>query len=196
MQKATRARGAEVRSRIERAAMELVCEVGHGGITTRLLAERAGVAPGLVHYHYRSIDDAVRTAMLAAIDGLVSDFARAADEVETPHQALDVVWAMLAPERVDQAASVLALESVLAATRDPELRRRMGEAVIAFRKILQDRLIEAGVEEPEATAAVLAAVIDGVMMHRVLFTDEPSDLLYSEAARAVTQRIINQEGRP
>lgn len=39
------------------AAESLLVEVGHAGITTRKLAERAGVNHGLVHYYFGSMED-------------------------------------------------------------------------------------------------------------------------------------------
>jgi AcrR family transcriptional regulator len=188
--KTARDRGVEVRQRIEQAAIELVCEVGRGGVSTRLLAERAGVTPGLVHYHYRSIDDALRTAMVGAIDTLVGELDRALAGVGSAEEAMAVVWTLLDPYPADAPESVLLLESVLAAMRDPELRDRMAEAVGAFRGRLADRLRESGVDRPEATAAVLAATIDGVMMHRILFDD-----LSSQTVRPVVERLLHDQQR-
>src|SRR5918999_3219987 len=39
------------------AAERLLVEVGHAGITTRRLAEEAGVNHGLVHYYFGSIEN-------------------------------------------------------------------------------------------------------------------------------------------
>ena len=39
------------------AAERLLIEVGHGGISTRRLAEEAGANQGLVHYYFGSMDE-------------------------------------------------------------------------------------------------------------------------------------------
>jgi len=39
------------------AAAELIAERGWGAVTTRMVAERAGLRPGLVHYHFDSVTD-------------------------------------------------------------------------------------------------------------------------------------------
>src|SRR4051812_44776328 len=39
------------------AAEGLLVEVGAAGITTRKLAERAGVNPGLIHYYFGSMEE-------------------------------------------------------------------------------------------------------------------------------------------
>ena len=45
-------RGRATRSRIVDAAREMLLEHGHGGTSTRVVADRAGVRLSLVHYHF------------------------------------------------------------------------------------------------------------------------------------------------
>lgn len=47
-------RGLETRRRIIAAARDVLLERGHGGASTRAVADRAGVRLSLVHYHFRS----------------------------------------------------------------------------------------------------------------------------------------------
>ena len=42
-------RGRDVRAHLLAAARELIGEVGWTGVSTRVVAERAGVRPGMVH---------------------------------------------------------------------------------------------------------------------------------------------------
>src|SRR5919205_1665376 len=58
-------RGREVRQRLLRAAAELIPELGWNAVSTRILAQRAGLAPGLVHYHFESLQALLREASLA-----------------------------------------------------------------------------------------------------------------------------------
>jgi len=48
-------RGQAVRRRLLDAAAELIPELGWSGVSTRVLAERAAVTPGMVHYHFASL---------------------------------------------------------------------------------------------------------------------------------------------
>lgn len=48
------ARGREVPQRLLAAAAELIPERGWTAVSTRVLAERAGVTPSVVHYHFSS----------------------------------------------------------------------------------------------------------------------------------------------
>src|SRR5690606_3878795 len=133
-------------------------EVGWGGVSTRMLAERAGVTPGLVHYHYRSLDDALRTAVISAIEAMLGELEQQLADRSDPAELMAMTWSALDDYPATGAQSVMIIEAVLAAIRDPQLRQRLAVAVQRYREVLADRLAAAGVGRPEATAAVLAAV--------------------------------------
>ncbi|MFC7618017.1 TetR/AcrR family transcriptional regulator [Actinokineospora soli] len=57
-------RGAATRDRLLSAALALIPEVGWSAVTTRAVAERAGVKPGLVHYHFPTVPDLLTAAAL------------------------------------------------------------------------------------------------------------------------------------
>lgn len=57
-------RGRRTREQLIDAAAGLVGEVGWGAVTTRLVAERAGVNAALVHYHFSSVQELLSTAAL------------------------------------------------------------------------------------------------------------------------------------
>jgi TetR/AcrR family transcriptional regulator len=52
------------------AAERLLVEVGHGGITTRRLAQEAGLNHGLVHYYFGSVDNVLIRALERFTDRL------------------------------------------------------------------------------------------------------------------------------
>src|SRR5688572_20176747 len=49
--------GQGTRDRLLDAAVQLITEVGRGAVTTRKIADRAGVPFGVVHYHFSSVPD-------------------------------------------------------------------------------------------------------------------------------------------
>lgn len=53
------------------AAEALLSEVGYAGITTRKLADRAGVNHGLVHYYFGSMEDLLLRVVERFTDGLI-----------------------------------------------------------------------------------------------------------------------------
>jgi AcrR family transcriptional regulator len=65
------------------AAERLLIEVGYGGITTRVLARRAGVNQGLVHYYFGTIDE-VLLQVLERFTARLIERQRAMYEADVP----------------------------------------------------------------------------------------------------------------
>ncbi|HEY3692897.1 MAG TPA: TetR/AcrR family transcriptional regulator [Pseudonocardiaceae bacterium] len=181
----TAERGREVRQLLVRAATELIAERGWTAVSTRILAERAGVVPGLVHYHFASLqallNEAAVGAMRAAIDGLGSLL----DQARTPDDALDLLLGSVDQYTGQDPMSLLFTETYLAATRDPALRAEVVAVITAFLGRFAQWLDGHGVDAPEQTAAVLAAAIDGVLLHRVL-----NPAVTAAAVAPVLRRIL------
>ncbi|MEU6565071.1 TetR/AcrR family transcriptional regulator [Nocardia nova] len=155
--------GRDTRARLMDAAIAMIDECGWGAVTTRLVADRAGVRAGLVHYHFRSVDDLLIDAALRMVRGLVEDAAGAATG--------DPVTALLASiAGFDDAAETRVFgEILLAATRRDRLRAGLAELLTEFRAGFADRLrATSAVPDPEATAAVLIAALDGLVLHRII----------------------------
>ncbi|MEU8354904.1 TetR/AcrR family transcriptional regulator [Nonomuraea sp. NPDC048882] len=162
-------RGRTTRQRLLDAAVALVPEVGWGGVTTRMVAERAGVAPGVVHYHFASVTDLLVAAGLGFAAGLLDGLA--AELAARPDIGEGIDWLLGELSRYSGAdpASLLILEMFLASTRLPELRERLGVQIGGFRAVVASWLTARGYRgDAEAAAALLAASLDGIMLHRAL----------------------------
>jgi len=70
--RSSRSAGAVTRARLLEAAASLVAEQGWGSVTTRAVAERAGVNQALVHYHFRNMDNLLREAVMARLQPEIS----------------------------------------------------------------------------------------------------------------------------
>lgn len=180
----TTRRGRQVRERLLGAAGELIAERGWSAVSTRVLAERAGVGPGLVHYHYPSLNALLNEAALGAM-AAVAERASAQLEGTTPQEGLDLVLGALDVYPGDDPTSTLFIEAYLAAGRDEELRRGITGVLERFRAPLTDWLRAGGIADPEATARVLASAVDGIMLHRALDPD-----LNSAAVVPVLRRLL------
>lgn len=161
-------RGRDVRLRLLSTAAELIAELGWAAVSTRTLAERAGVAPGLVHYHFPSLQALLRDAAMGMISDLLSAAEAMLDNARTVDAGIDTMLASLDAYTGSDPTSLLFTETYLAATRDEVLRRDLAALVAEFRRQLSRWLAVHGASAPDDTAAVLAAAIDGVMLHRAL----------------------------
>ena len=87
---------------------------------------------------------------------------------ETPAEAVDAMVASVEQYDGTDPMSLLFVEAYLAATRDEQLREQLAALVADFRGRLEDLLRLREVPEPAATADVLAATVDGLLLHRGL----------------------------
>lgn len=194
MPKATPRPGVEpaehsTRARIVDAAVELMSEVGIDRVRTRTIAERAGVNPALVHYHFQSVEALV---MEAAEHALVQELGPAIDALSSGATLDDGIRALL--EWIEDGGqrmpgSRILAEAMVKATKDPAYRRWTRKASQRFRGLILDRLTAAqdsGEIDPAldlgATAVLLAAAFDGLLFHRLV--DPKLDV--AQAARPIS----------
>ncbi|GAA1227317.1 TetR/AcrR family transcriptional regulator [Prauserella halophila] len=159
-------RGHEVRQRLLAAAAELIPERGWAAVSTRVLAERAGVTPSVVHYHFPSLPALLNEASVGLLRQVLTEVETRLDTASTPAEAVDAMLASADAYTGADSMSRLAVEAYLAAGRDESLREQLVGVVEGFRQRLGRRLGEQGVSAPDETAAVLLAAVDGLLLHR------------------------------
>lgn len=164
-------RGRQVRRRLLSTAADLIPELGWMAVSTRVLADRAGVAPGLVHYHFASLQALLAEAALGRIRELLDGLGQLLEGAATPEELLETMTASLDGFSGRDPMSLLFVETYLAAARDEELRAAAGAVVDDFRALLTRLLAEHGVAAPHETASVFMATVDGLMLHRALTPD-------------------------
>lgn len=162
-------RGRATRQRLLDAAVPLLGEVGWTKVTTRLVAERAGVNPGLVHYHFASVTDLLVAASTAFARTVL---ARTVEQL-TAHtdvsEGVDWLLDELAGWSGADPASLAVAEAFLASNRLPDLRAELAALIADFRTDVAGWLRRHGAGDAAMEAAtVLAAAIDGLMLHHAL----------------------------
>lgn len=180
-------RGREVRQRLLRAGAELIAERGWSAVSTRMVAERAQVGSGLVHYHFASLGALLRQAALGTVEALAKETAALLAAAAAPGEALEHVMGTLDDYSGTDPTSLLFTETYLAATRDEELREGLARILATTRDELSGRLSSHGVDRPAETAAVLLAALDGLMLHRAAV---PS-LTSGSSATPVLRRLLS-----
>jgi AcrR family transcriptional regulator len=180
----TAKQGQEVRLRLMAAAVELIPERGWSAVSTRILAERAGVTPSVVHYHFSSVQDVLTEAAISAMRQVIATTDELFTSATTPAAGIEAMLTSVEQYDGSDPMSLLFTETYLAATRDERLRTQIAALVTDFRTRVADWLTIHQVPEPAATAAVLAASIDGLLLHRTLGPDSP-------ALKTVLQRLVS-----
>lgn len=177
------------RAEIARAFLEVLAKHGYEGATTAAVARVAGLAPGLVHYHFESKLE----ILLEALDRLVADHESALEarlgRAAGPTAELDAfIDHHLALETRDPVALACWVTLSGEALREKRVRKPF-EAALASSVARLTKIIERGrragdfqCAKPRVAASALVAAIQGYF---VLAATAPGRVPRGSAAKAV-----------
>jgi AcrR family transcriptional regulator len=152
------------------AAERLLVDVGHAGITTRRLAEEAGVNHGLVHYYFGSNENLLVRALERFTERLISRqrelYAADMPFVEKWRTAMRY----LVSEDVTYEKIWLELQAL--AWNHPDLRERLARVNAEWREVLTEAFEqprrEYGIDMPlEALVSLVMTFNIGIMVERL-----------------------------
>lgn len=160
--------GAERRAKILAATVELLTRDGLGAVTHRAVAREAEVPLAATTYYFSSKDEllteALRMLIASEVEMLV---ARSTELGKTIRSAPELAVALadaVTPADEDERRTLLAkFEVYLEAARRPRLRDPVAEWNATFVGLATEALRAAGAREPERTAPLMVAAIDGVL---------------------------------
>lgn len=194
----SRESGEQTRRALLDAAVRLVAERGWDAVTTRQIAERAGVNQGLIHYHFRSKDQLLHAAFERALrETFAEPGAALAHATDLRASIADLVRGLEPGDEMEPLA-LFSVEAMARGARDVEIRRSMAEMLAEFREHVVGR-IAAGQRrgelspelDPVGTATVLGALLDGLGLHVLI--DPSIDIERTAAAAA---RLLAQPAQP
>jgi AcrR family transcriptional regulator len=152
------------------AAERLLVEVGYSGITTRRLAEEAGVNHGLVHYYFGSIENVLVRTLERFTERLV-ERQRSMYSADVPFiEKWRTAMRYLVEEDVRYEKVWLELQAL--AWNRPEMRERLVPVDSQWRSVLTEAFAkpreEIGIDMPlEALVALVATFNFGIMVERL-----------------------------
>jgi len=153
------------------AAERLIVDVGYAGITTRRLAEEAGVNNGLVHYYFGSIEN----VMVRTLERFTErQIARQRAMYSEPGVPFIEKWrtAMRYLVSDDVAYEKVWYELQALTWNRPELRQRVDEVNAEWRTVLTEAFAEPheryGIEMPLDTLVSLVVTFnEGIILERL-----------------------------
>ncbi|GAA4321807.1 TetR family transcriptional regulator [Actinomadura luteofluorescens] len=152
--------------------MDLLAEGGWPAVTARAVAERGGIKPGLLHHYFGGLPG-FHTAVAANAHVLVTEpLLKGVLEVSDATNAATNAPQVVATRFADARALRLAREVLVRALRDPSMAAqrygwlREGHEKLAIR--LADMHPQWTPQRRDGTASLLAALVDGLMMERML----------------------------
>ena len=152
------------------AAERLLVEIGYAGITTRRLAEAAGVNHGLVHYYFGSNENLLVRALERFTERLIAR----QRELYASEEPFVEKWrtAMRYLMSEDASYEKIWLELQALAWNDPGLRERLALVNAEWRAVLTEALAEPhrelGIEMPlEALVSLVMTFNIGIIVERL-----------------------------
>jgi AcrR family transcriptional regulator len=152
------------------AAERLLVDVGYAGITTRGLAEAAGVNHGLVHYYFGSNENLLARALERFTDRLI-ERQRAMYAAEEPFiEKWRTAMQYLIGEDLRYEKIWLELQAL--AWNDPDMQERLGRVNAEWRAVLTEAFAgphrELGIDMPlDALVSLVMTFNLGVIVERL-----------------------------
>jgi AcrR family transcriptional regulator len=145
------------------AAEHLLYEVGYARITTRAVAERAGMKHGLVHYYFGSMDE----LLTQTLERFVEQLAEALEALYAdPSLSFADKWRLGARFWIDEPTSrfpKILMELLAMGWNMPNLRIRLTDVHARFRIIFEryfgEAMREYGLDETEFPLQVIVAAV-------------------------------------
>jgi TetR/AcrR family transcriptional regulator len=152
------------------AAERLLVDVGYAGVTTRRLAEEAGVNHGLVHYYFGSIEN----VLIRTLERFTERLTQRQREMYAADMPFIEKWrtAMRYLVEEDVRYEKVWLELQALAWNRPEMRERLAPVDAEWRAVLTDAFAtpreELGIEMPlDALVCLVVTFNLGVMVERL-----------------------------
>jgi AcrR family transcriptional regulator len=158
------AQAAATRRRILESAWDVTAERGVAGLTTRLVADRAGISHGMCHYHFAGKDDLLLALVEHARVTWITPLERLLAQGDTALERLRSVIAWMAEPAAGEVMRVH-LELSAYSARDPALSKslageyeRWREAMVfLFRELDSEGAMRPGVATADAARAFAVA---------------------------------------
>ena len=153
----------QVTARLMDAAERLLYDVGYAGVTTRAVAEEAGVKHGLVHYYFGSMDE----LLTQTLERFVDQLAEALEALyEDPGLSFADKWRLGSQFWVDEPTSrfpKILLELLAMGWNMRSLQPRLTQVHARFRAIFERHFGQAlrdyGLDETEFPLKVIVAAV-------------------------------------
>ncbi|WP_433497568.1 TetR/AcrR family transcriptional regulator [Sphaerimonospora sp. CA-214678] len=170
-------KGRRQRERLVDAGIALLAKGGWPAVTTRGVAERARVNPGLIHYHFGGLGGLHATVARRAGDMVLNPLVTELLGASDTRAGLALLSALLPRTAGEERTVRLAVALIEGAMRDPALGEVLRHQLRDTRTQAADRLNELHPDRPPGwsagVATLIAALVDGLMLHYLLDSDLP-----------------------
>lgn len=177
----------ESRAALLAATEQLMLEEGYAAVSSRRVAEKAGLKPQLVHYYFRTMDDLFLAAFRRRAEGALKRQAQAFES----ERSLGALWAF----SDDPTSTALTMEFAALANHRKSIRTEIARYAELFRsqqaEVLRQILEEGGIDTEGLPPVAVMVLITGVS--QILGMEEALGMSAGHAeTRALVERWIEQ----
>jgi len=191
------------RTEIVNALLVAMAEYGYEKATIQLIAQKAGLAPGLLHYHFKTKVEILLELVKTLVDLSLCRYLEFAESAKTPEQKLHAyINARLANGRGADPKAVTAWVVIGAeAVRQPEVRAVYQKAINSELSLIRGLLTECLKEQRKPTknasrlAAGLLAYMEGAFQLASAAPDAMPSGYAASVAIELVQRYIEGESQ-
>ncbi len=174
------------------AAEQLILDQGYAAVTSRKVAEHAGLKPQLVHYYFRSMDE----LLLEVFRRRAEQGLELQQQLMRSRQPLHALWEF----SIDPAGARITMEFIALANHNPAVRAEVARYAEKFRdiqietleKVLDAEGIDAGRFPPGALAVLMTSISRVVILEQALGMSGG----HAEALELVRRELERIEGPP
>ncbi|UQY33045.1 TetR family transcriptional regulator [Pseudomonas fulva] len=144
------------------AALALILEDGVAGATARRIAAKAGLSPGTITYHFKSIDEILYAAFFKTTNKVADFYYERLSQAKGQDEAREVVVDLICGDfLMSSGQMVLILELYAFISRRPEYQALMHGWMKRSREALK-------IHFSEEAARGVDALIEGIVLHNFL----------------------------
>jgi len=179
------------------AAEHLLYEVGYAGVTTRAVAEEAGVNRGLVHYYFGSMEELLTQTLERFVDQLAEALETLYDD---PNLTFAEKWRLGSQFWVEEPTSrfpKILLELLAMGWNMPALKDRLTDVHARFRVVFERHFGQAlrdyGLDEREFPLRVIVAAVTSYQLGLIVEGLSGVDVGHRELLDWIQRWIDNLE---
>ena len=183
-------RSVETRRVLVDAAIATLKEDGYAGASARAIAERAGVAQGLIFYHFGSVANLLLAALDAVSAARLADYGASVERARTPGELVEAASAIFR-EDLDAGYVTVLVEMIAGASATPGLGAEVAARIGPWTDFAQQAIEQALAASPlgsllpsrDVAHAVVALYLGLEMLSHLDGDREPALAFFGHAAQ-------------
>jgi len=165
---------------IVKAALKLFAEDGFANTTVSQIAREANISKGLIYNYFNGKDHLLRAVIQEGFKKMPLDFEAPKTEDEAREKLELLLNNLQESALTDRIFWKFYAELLLQLIRDTKLSARYEEEFNLYIQVFVTLLDKMNYADPEENGRILAAQLDGILLHGLYFKDYPIEQVFEK----------------